>query len=694
MTLHPLRLLRRAFFTLPFGLFLTLGLLPGTTASLSAQLNYTTTWIGNTHGGKNNLHWGNDVEAFFVTPDGTCLTNTPWEENGREFGRYQNGQALPGNPDLHGWGRLGGHAITANATHIFLTMQQDASAAQGGTNAQGQPRYPAPGQVWHAVRRYSLQGNPSGFSSGWGHDGSMRVINTNQGKLYGLAASASEVFVSDTFNHRIRVYDTTHLAWKRDFPFTRPGAIRLDRDGHLWIVQRAEGTQPPLIRKVDPSGADLGVRLRFPTTTEIYDIGYDNFAGAHRLLVPDHGIDQRVRIYSLANLSGDVTEPLGHLGTPLGILSPQGAPIGTVGPRRFANPLGVGVDANGDYFVAQRQAGTWGMIIEKYKRSNHALLWQGLGLEFVDNAQSDPAAETDVFTKDSHYVLDYSQSNGREARWHAYTVNRFKYPQDIRLSWNGGGHHHPYLSQVRRIQGQRFLVISSMHLDSFNGLLQFYRFNPATDGLVAIPSTRYSKREQYSWGMFVDFQGSVWEVGNAVHRTPFTGLDGQGNPVFSTPQSWTRPAPFTSIQRVEYDATRDTLHLTGFTQASGGDGGNWGMVGKIYCRYNNWTQDQDPDVTIQLPWNPTANPKLLPKSMATFDKYLFVAEFQGRGKVWVYNTETGAFLGHLTPSGEANHQAWIDVPYGIRASRRSNGEYLIFLEDDAQAKVLLYRWKP
>lgn len=679
-------LAQRAFFT--FWILLT------ASVSLPGQLNYRTTWIGNTHGGKNGLHWGNNADAMVVLPDGTCLTNTLWEENARELGRYRDGQVLPGNPDLHGWGRLGGLAIAANNTHVFITMQQDASSAQGGTNAQGQPRYPQPGQVWHCVRRYSLQGQPNGFISGWGHDASMRVVNIGQGRLCGLAASASELFVSDTPNHRIRVYDTTNLTWKRDLPFTRPGAMRLDRDGNLWVVQRAEGSVPPMIRKIGPAGQDLGVRLRFTTATEIHDIGYDNYAGAHRLLVPDHGVDQRVRIYSLAHLSGDVSAPLGYIGIPNGVLSSQGAPIGTVGPLRLVNPVAAGVDAQGDYYIAQRQAGTWGMIIEKYKRSNHALLWRGYGLEFVDNAQSDPAAETDVFTKDSHYVMNYQQADGREARWHAHTVNRFKYPNDIRLSWNGGGHHHPYLSQVRRIQGQRFLVISAMHLDSFNGLLQFYRFNPATDGLVAIPSTRYAKREQYSWGMFVDFYGSVWEAGNAVHRTPFTGLDSEGNPRFGTPQSWPRPDPFTSIQRVEYDATRDVLHLTGYTAASGGDGGHWGMVGKVYARYNNWTQDQRPDVTINLPWNLAATPKLLPKSMATFGDYLFVAEFQGNGKVWVYHTGTGALLGHLTPNGQANHQAWVDVPYGVRAARRADGEILVFLEDDAQAKVLLYRWRP
>ncbi len=31
---------------------------------------------------------------------------------------------------------------------------------------------------------------------------------------------------------------------------------------------------------------------------------------------------------------------------------------------------------------------------------------------------------------------------------------------------------------------------------------------------------------------------------------------------------------------------------------------------------------------------------------------------------------------------------------GITAFRRSSGEYLVFVEEDYKAKVLLYRWRP
>jgi len=30
----------------------------------------------------------------------------------------------------------------------------------------------------------------------------------------------------------------------------------------------------------------------------------------------------------------------------------------------------------------------------------------------------------------------------------------------------------------------------------------------------------------------------------------------------------------------------------------------------------------------------------------------------------------------------------------VTAYRRSNGEYLVFVEEDARGKVMMYRWKP
>ena len=36
----------------------------------------------------------------------------------------------------------------------------------------------------------------------------------------------------------------------------------------------------------------------------------------------------------------------------------------------------------------------------------------------------------------------------------------------------------------------------------------------------------------------------------------------------------------------------------------------------------------------------------------------------------------------------------MDIRTGITAHCRKDGEYLVFVEEDYRAKVLIYRWKP
>jgi hypothetical protein len=60
---------------------------------MAQQLEYTTTWIGNTFGG--GPKWvQNFVEGMSVLPDGTVLVASTWDESGREFGIYKDGDVI------------------------------------------------------------------------------------------------------------------------------------------------------------------------------------------------------------------------------------------------------------------------------------------------------------------------------------------------------------------------------------------------------------------------------------------------------------------------------------------------------------------------------------------------------------------------------------------------------------------------
>jgi hypothetical protein len=49
-------------------------------------------------------------------------------------------------------------------------------------------------------------------------------------------------------------------------------------------------------------------------------------------------------------------------------------------------------------------------------------------------------------------------------------------------------------------------------------------------------------------------------------------------------------------------------------------------------------------------------------------------------------------MAQLKPGIEvAGESGWVDIPYGLRAFQRTKGEYLVFVEEDAKAKVIMCR---
>jgi hypothetical protein len=62
--------------------------------------------------------------------------------------------------------------------------------------------------------------------------------------------------------------------------------------------------------------------------------------------------------------------------------------------------------------------------------------------------------------------------------------------------------------------------------------------------------------------------------------------------------------------------------------------------------------------------------------------------------LYVYDADTGAALGQMTPGPEVGSAiGWIDIGTGVQAYRRQNGEYEIFTEDVVWGKNILYRFR-
>ena len=670
---------------------------------------YKTSWIGNTIG-SGNLRIQNNIEAMYVSPDGTVYTNSHWDEAGMEAAIYKDGKVIGAIGDTHGWSRGGGIAVTANSKYIYIAMTQ---GSKGKTNED----YPPEGTTWHCVRRYDLSGKPAAFPNGRGWDKSMLITSTKH-EVTGLATMGSELYVSDFAANRIRVYDTDTMKEIRSFTVANPGAITIDPQKKLWIIQSKNAKKPAKILHYSQTGKQLPQQIADIVEPTAIAIDYQG-----KLLVAENGPRQQMLIYDIKDQPTQVSS----FGAKGGIYAEV---AGEVRDLKLYGLTGVGKDASGNIYINSNGFNKSGTDLRKFSPSGK-LIWRSLGLIFVDNADADPKTDgVDLFTKQEHYLMDYTKSAGKQWTYKAYTLNPFKYPQDPRL------HTSPDGTFVRRIQGKPFLFLTDM----YNSFLQIYRFNPDTDGKIAIPAGMFvgsngadkpflngnwppnqpkqgewiwrdrngngkfekneydtSKDYPYIGGWWVDSKGDVWKAlrtEDGIRRYPLQGIDAKGNPIYSysSMEKQTTPKIFKDLRRIEYFPQTDTMYLSGFTVDHPAFGDDTGVAGSEIARFDNWSKgNRTPRWRIVIPYDTTGKREVSTAAMSVDQDYVFAVTVK-TAEVYVYNAKTGAQVQQLKPGPEVGGESgWIDIPYGIRAFRRSNGEHLVFVEENWKGKVIIYR---
>jgi hypothetical protein len=390
------------------------------------------------------------------------------------------------------------------------------------------------------------------------------------------------------------------------------------------------------------------------------------------------------------------------------------------------------------------QSGGGGNVLESYRLAEGKLNWRLAGLTFVDMADIDAASDTDVFTKEERFRLDYAQPAGREWSYTGYTIDRFKYPEDPRLHiWSGG-------AWVRQIAGQRVLFVNDMNGDR----LQVYRFAPKTAGEVAIPCGLFSKtpfkpkageetwpphqpeKGEWIWcdangngafdaaeylrnsalkngeanapasqGWWVDRAGGVWLATekNEIRYFASQGLNAQGAPQwdYAKMQIFPHPAGFREVKRLRYDAAADVMYLGGTTNADKNQ--HWKPMGPVLARLDGWLRGERKvrwQVTLPYVRGAAGHESCEPMGFDVAGDFVFVP-YTGSskkdnvkfGRVEVFRTSDGGAAGHLEPGPEVGDIGLQDLRETLTAHRRADGEYVVLLEDDAKSKVMMYRVK-
>ena len=202
--------------------------------------------------------------------------------------------------------------------------------------------------------------------------------------------------------------------------------------------------------------------------------------------------------------------------------------------------------------------------------------------------------------------------------------------------------------------------------------------------------------EGTTWAWDVDSKGDVWlAVENGpIRRYRVQGLDAYGSLIYNSAaaDSISMPAPFQKLERLKYFPSTDVMYVGGYTRQRPHTGSEWGIVGTEMVRYDNWSTTKNVRWRVALPYQTAAEPIRVVKAMDVAGDRVFAVDSR-TAVVYVYDAATGASVTTLKPGLEVKSESgMIDIPYGLRAYRRANGKYLVFVEEDAKAKIIMYRY--
>ena len=668
-------------------------------------LKYRTTWIGNSFGGGDK--WvQNFAEDLCVLPDGTCVVGSFWDEAGREVGLYREGKPIARLEHTH---MRGGKAITATDRYVFYAhtcAREDQPEVKAGEAPRSKPT------CLFGVSRWTLDGKAAPFNGGATRLKNMTVfleaLDNHDLIPRGLATDGKFIYVADTAANKVRVLDLESMKPVRDFPADQPERLAVDKGGNLWVI----ATGGRRLVSYTNQGTIRDHILKLPDGVIAASVG---FAPDGRLMIADQGPRQQILFFDVSGPEATLTSTFGEEG---GMFAPPHP--GRAGPLRLAMPTGAGFDAAGNIYVSCNVP-HGGTVVRAFNPS-HELIWELLGLEFLSVADAVPGTDgRELLTATNRYAFDPSAPAGAGWKWLGITLDPFQSPDDPRS-------HLSVLqcaTSVRMLEGKPFLCQRGM----WQGVLGIYR----TDGERFFPSVvlsngplrtedgkwkaagqpesgrwlwrdlngnaRFDEGEytptdgpdgEY-WASNVDPRGDIWQAGRdtGIWRWKFLGLDEKGNPKYDPKADhWPMPAPFNDLLRTEYDPESDTLYLTGQTKDRPISNGEWGTAGTVVTRMDNWTRSPALRYRVDLPYEPEST---LMESFHVAGDLFFVVDCK-RANVAVHDNRTGKLLGTMKPGPEVHGESgWVDFRDALRATRLRDGNYLVFVEEDFKAKVIVYQ---
>lgn len=574
---------------------------------------FYTSWLGNTYmdnnGKKNVTEELNDV---CVSPNGRVFSAGYAETwgggasynaaNGGFLGRYDRFESGFGDP---------ASCVAANNSYVYFGAGDKGilRAAHGGS-----------------------QGPYTAFLPGK--------------NIQGLFLKFGKLYVSDFTDGRIRVLNSSTMVEELSWACANPTRLTVDNASNVWVVIYSPTSVQP------PTGGPMwwGEKVKSFSSTGTPGPEITNFEkplsvalnSSGQLLVGGLNEHSQLWVYDIS-------------GTPVKV-DTFGADKGIFGGTTagaFTNSAklhwirSIAVDANNDIYTGCCYGTFWGGCIEKWNTSG-SLLWRVFAGTSLDCGGIDPDNETEVYSKYHHYSLNYFNTTpGTEWTLKGFTVNRFKYPNDIRVDQNTDVGSRSLGAGAWRIGGKLF--VGRSHQEGYEW--ELFRQETTTDGEVLVPSVKmgtggdnfnhfynattktwYDKPKKdnlYNQYWCIAKNGDIFTVADnpdKIIQYKFGGLDANSNPLWVASNATTTPSPeLSDTRKLYYDSDADVMYLTGDNPYE-----EWGTFLKIK-RFNNWsTGNRTSSYTVNLPYNDSQyTPDLnygggQPNAFAVTGDYMFV----------------------------------------------------------------------
>ena len=534
--------------------------------------------------------------------------------------------------------------------------------------------------------------------------------------ITGLCIKNGKMYISNWTDNKIHVYTVGTMTEDASWAVTNPTRLTVDNNNKIWVIQWDPTSPQNPIDGPTWYGKNIlsysNTGAQGPSITNFEKAKCVAIDGSGQLLVG--GLNEHSQIWKFGNLTGTPSQT-GTFGVLNGIFSGIAGQFTTTAKLHWIS--GIDVDANGNIYVACRYGTFWGAAIEKFNPAGD-LLWRNFCGSSLDCAGIDPENETEVYSKYHRYSLDYSKTTpGSEWSLKGFTVNRFKYPNDYRVNFLNDVGERSLGQGAIRIQGKLFMLRS--YQSQYD--LELYRFDPANDGEVAIPSVIFQGgndgiltfnpgtgnwvptigNTNYKQYWEISSNGDIYslaQISNSyshINKFLFQGFDNFGNPMYNA--STTLPIPGNSTYRASglaYDEATDCQYLIASKNIEA-DGDN-----KYIRCIQNWSTTPKEKWTVSVPFNniqytPGTNyggGRVIAIDVA--GDYVFLA--YGYGHIRILNKLTGALVGTLTQNmnGWIGTEGQIDAKCGLNVTKRSNGEYVVLFENATMGNIQMHRWTP